>query len=31
MAPLLSVEGLSIRLPTPSGPKTVVHQVDLEV
>jgi oligopeptide transport system ATP-binding protein len=31
MAPLLTVEGLSIRLPTPSGAKTVVHQVDLEV
>ena len=31
MAPLLTVENLSIRLPTPAGAKTVVHQVDLEV
>jgi oligopeptide/dipeptide ABC transporter ATP-binding protein len=31
MAPLLSIDDLAIRLPTPGGPKTVVHRVDLEV
>jgi oligopeptide transport system ATP-binding protein len=30
-APLLEIENLSIRLPTPSGPRTVVHRVDLSV
>jgi oligopeptide transport system ATP-binding protein len=28
---LLELDGLSIRLPTPDGPRTVVHEVDLAV
>ena len=31
MTPLLELERLSIKLPTPSGPRTVVHEVDLSV
>ncbi len=31
MSALLELEGLSIRLPTPSGARTVVHEVDLQV
>ncbi|HEY6760327.1 MAG TPA: ABC transporter ATP-binding protein [Baekduia sp.] len=31
MTPLLEIRDLSVRLPTPRGPRLVVHQVDLEV
>jgi oligopeptide transport system ATP-binding protein len=31
VTPLLEISDLSVRLPTPRGPRTVVHQVDLQV
>jgi oligopeptide transport system ATP-binding protein len=31
MTPLLEIEGLTVALPTPRGPRTIVHDVDLAV